>query len=216
MLLTALLSWYLERMSRSQSFGASRLCGIAQLDRYFQKSDPEWPSRSLDFEERPYTPEYKEKLRNIIWKTFDLHYRYPMTKQQQNEIFRLCHALIRQKYKKANTDTLESICNFFRGLYIAGWTSAVICVLIFLKQIFVLIVGIPLFSIASSTFNQSQLLLGALLSLIFFSSIFWMKPRWKQYIEYYIDSVYTNIYVWNQMKKQDEQAKKKEGSASVG
>lgn len=146
-----------------------------------------------------------------------------MTKQQQNEIFRLCHALIRQEYEKANTDTLEAICNLFRGLYIAGWTSAVICVLIFLKQIFVLTVsfienisGITLFSSASSAFNQSQLLLGALLSLIFFSSIFWMKPRWKKYIEYYIDSVYTNIYVWNQMKKQDEQAKKKEGSASVG
>jgi hypothetical protein len=189
------------------------------FEEIYQKSG-NWPSRFFDFRGSPYTEEYKKKLKDILQETFEL--RPPNDTevwQQQNEIFHLCHALIRQEHMEANTDTLEAICNLFRSLYIAGWASAIICTLVFLKQLLWLIVllisGSTLSSNAFFKFNLSQLLLGAFLSLLFFSSISWLRPRWKRYVQYYISSVYTNVFVWYQNKKKDEQVKEKKGSASA-
>lgn len=173
----------------------------------YQKKKEEkkgWKSEQyLQDGNKHYTDAYKKKLKEYIQQTFGLDVD---TAKLHQEVFYLCNALIHKKTSTDDTDTFHATCALYRSMYITIWIGLIVSGLIavrpfiswFLQLLhinaFFASLGIQLKDFLA--FNGIQSLLGIIFFFFFLWSTTWLKSRWDQYTEYYVDSVFTNFYAW--------------------
>ncbi len=156
-----------------------------------------------------YTSEYKKNLKEYMEQLFGLApdaatLDQEVQKRRQQEIFYLCNVVVRQEIAANNPETLRSVCALYRSIFIVMWVGVLFGVLIATKQFFLwffLQVDHSLLPRESFfTFNGVQLTLGIIVAAFSFWTTKWLKSRWNQYTEYYVDSVYSNFYAWYRRK----------------
>jgi hypothetical protein len=166
-----------------------------------------FPETYLQMDDSHYSPAYKQKIIGVIDRTFELSKGSTQATPSRQELFHLCSVLIGQTQLGERTTALFAICALYRGLFVAAWISGSICLLIAVKSALLGLLprlGVILPAGPFWAFNLGRLLLAAVLAIIFFYSVRWVKRRWDQYIHYYVDSVYTNLYLWHQTEKEEE------------
>ena len=193
---------------------------------YFADSrehSPEYRWNLIEIFEQAFTPKLSwiAELKDYrIWSTESKDSEENKLRNQQlSELFHLCHALIRKEGLSANTDILEAVSNMYRGLYAGAFISAIVCILISLKQLILLVIlGItgslpnyPFFA-----FKEQQLVLGMFLTLLFIASAaLLLRPRWELHKRFYVDSVLTAMYVLSRQKQEGQQQSKQTSNAAA-
>lgn len=195
--------------------------GARYEQRKAEKEGGWFSEKFLQVGDTHYTTDYKRQLEEAMRLEFHLNEQVPRTcqktlahhppeacqkdadtcrcrKEDQQELFSLCNALLRQNVETNNAEVLRSICALYRGLYIIMYMGVLISSLILLKQIVLLCFQgkqiLP--QDGFFVFQELHLELGVIFLIFFGWSIFWLKKRWRQYSEYYVDSVYSNFYSW--------------------
>lgn len=191
---------------------------------YFADSSehsPEYRWNLIEIFEQTFTPKLSwiAELRDYrIWATQSKDSEENKLRNKQlSELFHLCHAFIRNEGLNANTDILEAVSNMYRGLYAGAFISAIVCILISLKQLILLVILAVAGSLPSDpffAFKEPQLVLGMFLTLLFVvSAALLLRPRWELHKRFYVDSVLTAMYVLSQKKQGDQQQNKQMSAA---
>jgi hypothetical protein len=188
-----------------------------------------------------YTSHYKKSIKQSIDQFFslgsaiahdhaisalsntDISPSSPVTEDQQQEMFYLCAALLHQEVSTNNSDVFRCICALYRSLHMIMPIGILISVLIALKQAVLFFlqtmnVVFPksvFFTNNFFTFDGLQLFLGIFFVFFFIWSLIWIKGRWTQYTEYYVDSVYSNFYAWYCQKCSGQAANTQKQTPSI-
>lgn len=176
------------------------------------------------------TNEYREHIVEALDQTFSLQPPFKKQKEYEsldtykkrtNELFHLTRALLRKANMATNIDTLEAICNMYRGMYACAFVSAVICLLISLKQLVIILQLMPnqppISGISPDWYkgfiapNTDQFILGFTLTLLFVVSAYTLlRPAWRTYKSYYVNSLFTNFDLWSRKLTENHQEDKQE------
>jgi hypothetical protein len=170
-----------------------------------------------------YTQEYKKNLKKFIEQTFALQLDLSNSSNaageqrcRQQELFYLCSSLIPDEMR-SYADNFRAICALYRSLSGTVFLGGILGVIISLKQVVLFLIpqimhsNMPKGTFATFlTVNGTQFVLGLAFAIFFFSSRFWLQPRWERYTEYYVDAVYRSFYAW--CSKEDRSRVNSEGN----
>lgn len=168
-----------------------------------------------DSKSNHYTPAYRSKLKKAIEQCFGLEVSTQVSpeggeeqkgggeqednRKRQQEIFYLCSALLPEEMK-TKADIFRAAAALYRGLYCITFLGMIVSAAALLKQLLLLMfIYIPLMRLPQGdflAFDGIHLVFDLILLFAFYFSGLWLEQRRKDNTGYYVDTVYTNFYVW--------------------